>query len=352
MTLSALMRWILVACMLWLPLVARAQLRPVESTLAHELLQLERDLRTVPDETANRLDRIIRDTTDAAVAVHPNPRTRGEALKVLQAIQVSMAMHNLVQPPLRKDWPQTLGIALTPLDVSPEDRERILMTQESTKWRDYADRKTPLFYVDCDMGAQIFIAVGERAGWNIRLAEVPSHNFVRWHLPSGETVNWDWTSWTSISDDAYRLRVSPKYDSRLQAHYIRSFTSAETRAYYRGLVASKAEHDVERTERVFVESLQDFPSHPVILNNIAWFYATYPSLPYDRRGRALSFALNAWSMNVDDANVADTAGCSAAAAGQWELALAIQARAIALDPGEQSYSINLRRIEQNQLCLR
>lgn len=349
---SVLIRWVLFACLLWLPELAFAQLRPVESTLAHELVQLERQFRAVPDETTIRLDRIISDATDAAVAVNPDPRTREEALSVLGAIQVAMAKHNLVQPLQEKDWPQTLGIALTPLEITPEEREHILQGQASADWMTYADPSASLFYVDCDMGAQIFMAVGERAGWTIRLAEVPSHNFVRWHLPSGETVNWDWTYWTSYDDDTYRLRISPEYDSRLQAHYIRSFTRAEARAYYRGLIASKADRNVERTELVFVESLQAFPSHPVILNNMAWFYATYPDLPPELRKRALRFALNAWSLKPDDANVTDTAGCSAAAAGQWELAGAIQARAVALSPGVPSYSRNLKRIQENQLCAR
>lgn len=342
----------LAACLLWLPGLAFAQLRSVESTLAHEHLQLEAQLHVVPDEVMARLDRIIRDATDAAVSVHRAPRTREQALSVLVAIQIAMAKHNLVQPLRQKDWPKTLGVALTPLEVTLEDRDRILEEQWSTEWRNYGDSRAPLFYVDCDMGAQIFMAVGERAGWDIRLAEVPLHFFVRWHLPGGETVNWDWTSWRSRDDDTYRLRILPEYDSRLQAHYVRSFTPAESRAYYRGLIASDADRNVELTERVFVESLQAFPSHPGILNNIAWFYATYPDLPPELRERALRFALNAWSLKPDDANVADTAGCSAAASGQWELARSIQERAVALSPGEQTYSSNLRRIEAKQLCAR
>ena len=93
---SVLIRRVLIACLLWLPELAFAELRPVESTLAHELLQLERQFRAVPDEATVRLDRIISDATDAADAVNPDPRTMEEALSVFGAIQVVTAKHNLV----------------------------------------------------------------------------------------------------------------------------------------------------------------------------------------------------------------------------------------------------------------
>jgi hypothetical protein len=71
----------------------------------------------------------------------------------------------------------------------------------------YAAPNNPLYYVDCDMGSQLFVALGEMLGWDIRLAEIPKHNFVRWHLSQSEAVNWDWSDCVSRNDDAYRARV-------------------------------------------------------------------------------------------------------------------------------------------------
>lgn len=345
-------RWILLACLLSLPQIALADVRPVESTLAHELMQLERDVGTVPDETAARLDRIVRDASDAAIAIHRRPRSRDEALAVLQHIQIALAKHNLFQPLRREDWPMRMSTALTPLDVTPEQKRNIVERQASPQWGTYADLDAPFFYVDCDMGAQLFLAVGQRAGWDIRLAEVPDHNFVRWHLPGGETVNWDWTAWSSLSDDAYRSRIAPAYDPRLQAHYVRSFTPEETRAYYRGLVASQIDENSDRIEHILVDALRAFPNHPTLLNNTAWFYATHPGIPASSRDRALPFALAAWSLKWDNANIADTAGCSAAAAEQWGLARQIQTRAVELAPDSEAYRANLQRISKQELCAR
>jgi hypothetical protein len=110
---------------LLLPGVAAAQAtarKPAELTLAYDLLTLEAKMRRVPPASLSFLRTILEDAAAAAVAVNPNPKNSNEALAVLEAIQVALAKHNLVQPADEKDWPQTMGIALTALVLTSDSR--------------------------------------------------------------------------------------------------------------------------------------------------------------------------------------------------------------------------------------
>lgn len=202
------------------------------------------------------------------------------------------------------------------------------------------------------MGSQFFLAVGERLGWDIRLVELPRHNFVRWHLSDSTKVNWDWVQGQSIDDDVYLPAVSPSLDIRYGTLYMRSLEPREARAYYLGLIGSETASGSD-AERLLSEAVAVLPNHPLTLNNLAWLYATNPELAKSKSGLAVRYSLAAWSTRPNYGNFADTVACSLAANGNKALAIKIEEFAIEHPNNvrqQESFRKNLARITAGELC--
>lgn len=328
------------------------EVKPIESTMAYDLFKTERDVRKVPLDGETLLRSAIDDATAMAVRTKRDPRTKEEALAAFEAIQLALVKHNFLQPPEEKDWPQTLGIALTPLTLSPDALEEILSFSSNRSRREHLNLTKPFYFVDCDMGSQFFLAVGERLGWDIRLVELPQHNFVRWHLSESLKVNWDWVRGQSIDDSVYLSAVPTSEDIRNGALYMRSLHAREAKAYYLGLIGSEAAVATDG-ERLLQEAVTVLPNHPLTLNNLAWLYATDPALAKQKSGLAVRYSLAAWSTRPTHGNFADTVACSLAANGNKPLAEQIEKFAIdhPNNPAQrESFRRNLARISAGELC--
>lgn len=325
-------------------------INPVESTTAYKLFTKEKTVRTVDTKAEKLLLDVLNDATTAASQKNRNPRTKEEVLSVFEAIQMSLVKHNFVQPPEQRDWPNTIGIAFKPLNLTPEARKRIINFYSNKPREKFLDPSKPLYYVDCDMGSQIFLSVGERLGWDIRLVELPQHNFVRWHLSDSVKINWDWVAGRSIDDGSYSLSKSE--DPRLITLYLRSLEAKEAWAYYLGLIGSEADR-AQDGEPLFVEAVKILPNHPLTLNNLAWLYATSPEFAKSKSDLAVAYSLAAWSMRPDHGNFADTVACSFAANGKKDIAEKIEEFAIEHpdnDGQREGFRENLVRIKEGELC--
>lgn len=306
-------------------LAMQAQVKPIESTMAYELLTLEAGVRTLPTDAEKEFQAAVTDATTMALQTNSHPQTRAEALAVFEAIQLALVKHNFLQPAERADWPDTIGIALTPL--KPDAIKQALKYGLNTRRVPFLVPGKEHYYVDCDIGALLIMAVGERLGWDIRLVEVPDHNFVRWHLSDSIKVNWDWTLWASMDDSQYLAGIGSVDDVRLRELYLRSFEPKEARSYYLGLIASKADKDKPLdAERLFQEAVAVLPHHPLTLNNFAWLYATRPEFNKQKLKTdvAVAYSLGAWSMQRNDGNIADTLACALVANGSKVLAAEVE----------------------------
>jgi hypothetical protein len=331
---------------------SKDEIKPIESTMAYDLFTRERGVRKVPIDGEKLLRSAIDDATTAAVRAKRDPRTKEEALAAFEAIQLALVRHNFLQPPEEKDWPQTLGIALTPRTFAPEVLQAILSFSDNRRRKEYLDLTKPLYFFDCDMGSQFFLAVGERLGWDLRLVELPQHNFVRWHLSESMNVNWDWVHGQSIDDRTYLATVPMSEDIRYGTLYMRSLDAKEAKAYYLGLIGSEAALPSDG-ERLLQEAVTVLPNHPLSLNNLAWLYATDPELAKQKSGLAVRYSLAAWSTRPNHGNFADTVACSLAASGNKTLAMKIEEFAIEhpSNPGQRdSFRQNLARITAGELC--
>jgi hypothetical protein len=128
------------------------QIKPIETTMAYELFTTERGVRKVPVDAEKLLRSALDDATKMAANTARYPGTRDQALVALEAIQLALVKHNFLQPPEEKDWPQTLGIALTPRTFSDGDLKAILSFPDNAKRKPYLDLTKPLYFVTLFVG--------------------------------------------------------------------------------------------------------------------------------------------------------------------------------------------------------
>jgi tetratricopeptide (TPR) repeat protein len=197
----------------------------------------------------------------------------------------------------------------------------------------------------------LFVAVGERLGWDIRLVAVPHHNFVRWHLSKSEEINWDWTDSGSLPDSQYLRRSEATPHWAEAGVYLVSLARDEMLGYYLGEIGTKVDQTpegiglLERASRLA-------PKDPSTANNLAWAYAVNPNVM--QNNLAISLALQAWAVDPDDANVIDTVACSFAAGNEFAVAEALEKKAISgarSDKQQAGFKADLDRISSKSRCL-
>lgn len=318
---------------------------PAEQTLAFELFNMERDARPLPAETEALLRKVLADGLAAGGATAP--ASQQEFIAFAERVAVSLAKHNFIQPLAKDDWPNSLGQVLTPLPADHPRASANANLSNNAARRPYLDMTKPLHFVDCDMGALILMSVAQMAGFELNLVEVPDHNFVRWHGLAGQIANWDWTYWASHPDALYVAQRGISTAQLRRKAFLQSQTATESRGYFIGVMAIPVQDPAKKLalRRLAIESAA---KNPTTANNAAWAFATVPTgvTPEERRD-AIVYGLSAWASQPGDLNFIDTVACSFGAAGNWNLAVALENHAAAIDP---AYSANLARLRQKQLC--
>src|SRR6185295_17281330 len=100
--------------------------RPLDATLSWQMLNLEKKYRPISQEKFDLLRSVLQKGTYAAVSKYQRPRSRQQATETLDAVQIAFVEHNFIQPTGRRSYPLSLRDALEPLQLSPEDRRRLL----------------------------------------------------------------------------------------------------------------------------------------------------------------------------------------------------------------------------------
>lgn len=328
--------------------------RTVDDTLAFEMFRLERRHRRVSGDVEARLRTVLRDAY-ASLGTDPRPpRSRDEFLRFAQTVSRSLAAHNLIQPVARADWQESLGSALE--EVAPADGrvQRYLADEQNRARLPYIDRSRPFHFVDCDMGALLIISVAQLVGFDLRLVEVPDHNFVRWQDGRGASVNWDWTNWASLDDAEYRRRFDISDAQVNRGVWLASQTPGQTRGYYMTAL-SRLVPDWEGKLALIRDAIRVAGNVSMVTNNAGWLFATVPAgVEPGERLDAVRYALPAWANAPDDPIQMETTACAFAARGDRDLAVPILQRAIRL-AGDSHRSINrlrgnLELVGRDELC--
>jgi hypothetical protein len=336
--------------------------RPVEETLAYQLLETERAERTdraVPQAKFDLLRSVLRRATDAGRAQHRWPGSRPEVIEVFDAIQIALAEHNFILPISEDTREYTIGDALEPLRLSREERARLLAPGSVNGFRArYIDPRKPLYFVDGAIGSLLFISVGQRMGWDIRLVTVPGHSFVRWYGRRFDPVNWDWTAGSPSSNEYYSTRVGRLYREwreRRRYRYLAGLSLDYARANYLFQLARQVS-GTEPKRRLLESAMRADPTHEQVQNSLAWLYATNPDLAATRARQAVAYALSAWASMPDDPSTADTVACAYAARGERSLAVQIERFAIEQLEREgrsravRGYERRLRQMQSGDTC--
>jgi hypothetical protein len=346
------------AIALWATTALAADVRPIEQTLAFEMFALEKQVRANIPAGAEAAWRGALDVATRA-ALNRDPHGKREALAVLKDIQLALERTNMLQPGRQKDWPNTLGEAFTPHDADEESVRQAradwgngLADRELGARIDHIDWHRPVYLVDCDMGVLLFISVGQRLGWDIRLVAAPEHAYLHWHLPDGEVVNWDWTTRQSIPDRLYRdpnYAGAPERDPKG-----RSLSLDFARGYYLA-VMSLDPINAETLDKAGLNALLEKhlaadPENYEVLNALGWNYATAPNSAQAKT--ALDYALRAWAADPMEPDMADTVACAYDANGRMKDARDTELAALRLARKDELDKLraNLASIEAGRLC--
>ena len=214
---------------------------------------------------------------------------------------------------------------------------------------------------DCDTGSFIFLAVADALRLPVSMVEVEvpdysparefgDHNFVRWNLSDGDSVDWD--------PNSESLRIG---DKKTEIYgYSWSRTQLKGYAFFvRGRAWEEyAQVEKQDRRRYFENSLADYDQSVRLFsqylknkNNIAWLLSTRRELHYlDREKEALQLANEVISLN-DTANSKDTLACAYALNQDFPAALQVQMQVIAQYPKVESFSTNFKNIKDGKNCI-
>jgi hypothetical protein len=324
----------------------------MEKTIAFELLRLEAGARKLPPEAERRLRSLLRDAYDSLGPDPRPPENADEFRAFAEKVTISLAGHNQIQPVDPADWVSSLGEALQPVSSDHPRLARILDHGQNKERRRHVKPGEPFHFLDCDIASLLLMSVAQMVGFELKLVEVPRHNFVRWSDGRGEYANWDWTNWGSRRNEYYTRNWSMTELQRNRRLWLTSQSAAESRGYFIGALTAIVSDPAQRLQLVR-EAVKGAPNHPIVAETAAWVFATNgKDVTDEERSDAVTYALTALAANPDNAGYTLTAACAFAVGGSADVAAALRERAASLDPSDASenFRANLESMERGHLC--
>jgi len=205
---------------------------------------------------------------------------------------------------------------------------------------------------DCDTGSFIFLSVAEKLNLPVSMVEVevpsysPSrefgdHNFVRWTLKDGNTVDWDPNDENQRHGDAQSSLYGFAWTKEQLIGYV---------FFARGLDWEKQGYFKKALDD-YEQSIRLFPTWPKAKNNVAWLFASRSELQHlGREKEALTLAKEVVALHPT-ANNKDTLACAYALNGDFENAIEVQKSVVAANPHAPSFADNLRKMQSRKNCL-
>lgn len=278
-------------------------------TFAHWLLDLEAEVDFISADRYARLDAIISDallrirTVDATITTSPATRAtdqsrerrghvnspeRQRAEAILKAIDQVLTGHRVLYPRGEHDV-TSLRLGLCPQQFDADTLARLLRlsfnarrgfsataTQSGAPMPSRHTADQSWLVMDCDVTSILYLSIGQAAGFELRLVELPDHVFVRWMLPDGSYLNWDTNLGTSADDGEYVVEYELTDRPRRERIYLASLSLEESRGYGYWMRSQR-----RRARKQLVEALADlheakgrYPQSLAIKADLAWLYAT------------------------------------------------------------------------------
>jgi hypothetical protein len=290
---------------------------PIHRGIGFDILALESEACFVPDESLRLLD----DVVAAVIKRVPKPDRPLDAKATIDhVLSISRATGDvLAEKGFGLSIPtETLGDALHFRNAVSEPSRHIF---------------------DCDTGSMILMTVADFYSLSASLVEITlssgsGHNFVRWTVTDGTTVDWD------VNGRGPCITPSnlPKFQGIAQ-------TREQTTAYVLAIRAS-----IWQSRNMFQHAVDDYrqsiklsPGHPIAANNFAWMIATkeYPERVTFKE-EALAAANKAVSIHRTS-NHLDTLACVYAYVGDFARAGEIESEALAAAPSNAMYAARVQQ---------
>ena len=335
----------------------QAQYHPIYTTTAHRLLKLEQQYdRGTPqshrrnyDSMYQKLDALI-DTVNvrlsAYLTIHPVPG-KPEATYILSTIDsVLTEQYFLVCIPVDK-----LSDALSPKPLGSFRCNAWLTAYRRQFCKQHLDSR--YYGIDCDMGAFLYLSIGEVLHLPIHFIEVPGHNFVRWQFADHTYINWDNNSAGIYTDNDFREGRSPTESKsftkqeEIRNHFLQNMSQNDITGYYLGIIAAALSHEERyaETEQLYEQSLVYRPYDAISYNNLSWMYLTVAQFKNDSLyTKAYRLSVAADSLLPAEIEYRDTYSCACAAVGLFDKAVQIEKTA-------RNKQKRLEGYQQKKTCL-
>lgn len=320
--------------------------------LIFQLVEYEMQYLKSGENPTKLLEKIIDDGSKILDNPEEFPRSRQGFLSAAEAISIYMASYNFIQPSNNlSNSPETIVQSLSPIKLGKDDIKRILTLHENKVREKYFDFKNgDAYYVDCDIGSLIIYSIFNKVGWDVRLVRSSGHMFLRYHMPDGKTVNWDWANFGSFPNQLYYLGEESAVKFQLRrGEYYRSLSKDQIIANFIGLISSSAENYIDAADILF-QAIEIDPYNSRNLINLAWIYSTEEVFLPKNSDLAIMYALQAVSADLHKISRLETLACAYAANRQWKIAAEIQKEYIRNSNIEIEENNNYKNIMKKSLC--
>ncbi len=309
-------------------------------TTSHKFLQMEESVAeyTLQQkiDSFDRKYRLLDEVIDAAKIrlvplAQPDIKSTDDAETIFRTIDSVLVEHNfIICIKVEK-----LSDALSPKKLPNFDCAPYLTGYRAAYCSE--NEEADFYGIDCDLGAMIYLSIGEVLHFPLAVAESRDHNFIRWRFSDNTYLNWDNNAVRSYTDDVYRngnsATSSVSYSRKEEAanHYLEDMSRSQLNGYYHGLVGAFLESQgrYSEAEKHFQKAIHARPYDAVALNNLSWMYLTAGKFKGKRHyKKAYSLSASADKLNNDDANFKDTYSCACAANGNFTKAIEIEKMAL------------------------
>lgn len=295
---------------------------PKNTGMGFKALDIESEACFVPDNAYRLLDEIVDEVRSRVVSLSP---PQNDDARIARALAISKATGDVLAE-------RGFGLFI------PTDTIGDALTAKSQP------DETPRHTVDCDTSSLILLTAAEALNMKAALVEITlpggaGHNFVRWEINAGRTIDWD----TNGRAQCLIPPINPKFQGR-------SMSEDETVAYLLSVRAERhsKEGNILAGLQDYRTAMEKFPTHPTPVNNFIWAVAT-KRFPEREAYKNEAFGLVGALLDIDRSpNYLDTAACIAAYAGDFEKAAAYEAEALKGAPNNTEFSDRLAQFRAAQ----
>jgi len=313
--------------------------RPIYHSFAHQYLDEESSIAKITPQMHANIDTLIKEAK-MSLPVYPANISYEQSLSfaraVLPQIDCLLIRHGFVYPGHGGVAVLSDGLAPTiytnqkmfeELAVNPSNVRRIQYIKHN---------KSHAFYVvDCDIGSDLFLAIGEQLRYPLHMVTAPGHAFIRWEADSQNTLDFETTMgyyryWNGTYFTDNSLISEWHLPKQLVGvnRYLESLSENDRNAQHYSAIALAALN--ERNKRVLDDSLRHINRHDTSFSYDRLYLAEYYLFgPASTRStiKALRYASEAYQTLPVRAN-AEILACAYAGNGDFAKAVALEKKTL------------------------